>query len=114
MPDRPTGAQPAAQRAGAALRAFWWSSSKIALRSSKAKLLLSTMVMFAFFALAMPLGARALEAIAVKPESARIEITGKADYYRARGDQLQVDTVPDSDGLSARIVITCSWSPRAR
>lgn len=54
--------------------------------------------------------AQALEAIQVKPEADRIEITNKSDYYRDQGDKLQVDTVPGRDGLSARIVIRAEAS----
>ncbi len=59
-----------------------------------------------FAALSLHAGpALALDALLLNPATDRLELTAKGQYYDGRGDQLQVDTAPGRNGLSARIVV---------
>ena len=52
--------------------------------------------------------ALALDAILINPDSDRLELTVRGQYYDSRGDRLQVDTAPGRNGLSARIVVSAA------
>ena len=47
--------------------------------------------------------AQALEAIAVGTEQDRIDIMAHTDRYSGRGDRLQIQTAPGSDGIAGRV-----------
>ena len=56
-------------------------------------------------ALAFPPAALALEAIAVKPDDERIDLTMHGQRFEARGDKLLVETAPGADGIVGRIEV---------
>ena len=49
--------------------------------------------------------ARAVEAIQVKPDLDKIDITAKGELYEGRGDRLQIETAPGPDGYSGRMAV---------
>jgi diguanylate cyclase (GGDEF)-like protein len=54
----------------------------------------------------LPAGlAHAVEAIAVQPDQAKIDITAKGELYEGRGDRLQVETAPGPDGYIGRMAV---------
>lgn len=71
------------------------------------------LVFFLVFGLLSGLGAvmltvqpaQALEAIVVTPDVERIEITKFSEHYKERGDTLQLETAPDSAGISNRMAV---------
>jgi diguanylate cyclase (GGDEF)-like protein/PAS domain S-box-containing protein len=54
--------------------------------------------------------ANALQPIVVGIDQDRIEITKLGDYYEGRGDRLQIETAPGSDGLVGRMAIKARTS----
>ena len=58
--------------------------------------------------------AHALEAVTIKGDQDRIDITAQAEHYAGRGDRLEIDTAPGPDGLSGRVEVkaqTASTNP---
>ena len=49
--------------------------------------------------------ALALEPISVDPEKDRIDVTAFGELYEGRGDRLQIETVPGSDGIVGRMAV---------
>jgi diguanylate cyclase (GGDEF)-like protein/PAS domain S-box-containing protein len=52
--------------------------------------------------------ARAVEAIQVKPDLDKIDITAKGELYEGRGDRLQIETAPGPDGYSGRMAVSAT------
>ncbi len=52
-----------------------------------------------------PTSARAVEAIVVKPDDKRVEVTSKAVLLDGRGDSLQIQTAAGSDGVKGRMTV---------
>ena len=52
--------------------------------------------------------ARAIEAIQVEPNQAKIDITAKGELYEGRGDRLQIETAPGPDGYIGRMAVSAS------
>ena len=49
--------------------------------------------------------ARAVDAIIVKPEQEKIDITALGELYEGRGDRLQIETAPGRDGYVGRMAV---------
>ena len=49
--------------------------------------------------------ALALEAVAMRADQDRIDLTEHAERYSGRGDRLQIETAPGSDGLAGRVEV---------
>jgi diguanylate cyclase (GGDEF)-like protein len=47
----------------------------------------------------------AIEAIVVKPDQDRLDITALGELYERRGDRLQIDTAPGPDGYVGRVAV---------
>jgi len=52
--------------------------------------------------------ARAVEAIQVEPSKDKIDITAKGELYEGRGDRLQIETAPGTDGYIGRMAVSAS------
>ena len=52
--------------------------------------------------------ARAVEAIVVKPEQDKIDVTARGELYEGRGDKLQLETAPGTDGYIGRMAVQAS------
>ncbi|ODR94903.1 hypothetical protein AUC70_03705 [Methyloceanibacter stevinii] len=52
--------------------------------------------------------ANAIEALAVDPDAAKMEITTKGELYEGRGDRLQIETAPGPDGYIGRMAVQAS------
>ncbi|MGZ5917853.1 MAG: diguanylate cyclase domain-containing protein, partial [Methyloceanibacter sp.] len=48
---------------------------------------------------------QAVEAIVVKPEQEKIDITALGELYEGRGDRLQIETAPGADGYIGRMAV---------
>jgi diguanylate cyclase (GGDEF)-like protein/PAS domain S-box-containing protein len=51
------------------------------------------------------LTAHAVEAIVVKPEQEKIDVTALGELYEGRGDKLQIETAPGQDGYIGRMAV---------
>ena len=49
--------------------------------------------------------AQAVEAIVVKPEQEKIDLTALGELYEGRGDNLQIETAPGQDGYIGRMAV---------
>jgi len=49
--------------------------------------------------------AQAVEAIVVKPEQEKIDLTALGELYEGRGDHLQIETAPGQDGYIGRMAV---------
>lgn len=49
--------------------------------------------------------ARAIDAIVVKPEQEKIDITALGELYEGRGDRLQIETASGQDGYIGRMAV---------
>jgi len=49
--------------------------------------------------------ARAIDAIVVKPEQDKIDVTALGELYEGRGDRLQLETAPGQDGYIGRMAV---------
>jgi diguanylate cyclase (GGDEF)-like protein/PAS domain S-box-containing protein len=70
-------------------------------RERLAALALAFCVAFAFW----PASVHAVEAIVVKPELEKIDITSLGEFYEGRGDNLQIETAPGQDGYIGRMAV---------
>ena len=52
-----------------------------------------------------PMSVHAIEAIVVKPEQEKIDITALGERYEGRGDNLQIETAPGQDGYIGRMAV---------
>src|ERR1043166_7845441 len=52
--------------------------------------------------------AHAVEAIQVRPDQEKIDITAKGELYEGRGDRLQIETAPGPDGYIGRMAVQAS------
>lgn len=52
--------------------------------------------------------AHAIEAIPVDPNAPKLEITTKGELYAGRGDRLQIETAPGTDGYIGRMAVQAS------
>ena len=59
-------------------------------------------------AVLLPGLAHAIEAMPVQPDNAKIDITAKGELYEGRGDRLQIETAPGSDGYIGRMAVQAS------
>ncbi len=50
----------------------------------------------------------ALEPIVIEPGQKKIDITLKGELYQGRGDELQIETAPGSDGITGRMVVSAT------
>ena len=67
-----------------------------------------TVLLFALCLSLMPWprsAAHAVEAIVVKPELDKIDITSLGELYEGRGDRLQIETAPGQDGYIGRMAV---------
>ena len=53
-------------------------------------------------------GARAVEAIVVKPDQDKYDVTSLGELYEGRGDHLQLETAPGPDGYVGRMAVQAS------
>ncbi|HYH69731.1 MAG TPA: EAL domain-containing protein [Methyloceanibacter sp.] len=53
-------------------------------------------------------GAYALDAIQVKPDQDKLDITALGELYESRGDRLQIETAPGPDGFVGRMAVQAS------
>ena len=53
-------------------------------------------------------GARAVEAIVVKPDQDKYDVTSLGELYEGRGDRLQLETAPGPDGYVGRMAVQAS------
>jgi len=51
---------------------------------------------------------RATDAIVVKPEQDKIDVTALGELYEGRGDRLQIETAPGQDGYVGRMAVQAS------
>ncbi|MGB6969864.1 MAG: sensor domain-containing phosphodiesterase [Methyloceanibacter sp.] len=49
--------------------------------------------------------AQAVDAIVVKPELEKIDVTALGELYEGRGDRLQIETAPGQDGFVGRVAV---------
>jgi diguanylate cyclase (GGDEF)-like protein/PAS domain S-box-containing protein len=70
-------------------------------RERRAALALAFCVAFAFW----PASVHAVEAVVVKPELEKIDITSLGELYEGRGDNLQIETAPGQDGYIGRMAV---------
>ena len=70
-------------------------------RERLAALALAFCAAFAFW----PASVHAIEAIVVKPEQEKIDITSLGELYEGRGDNLQIETAPGQDGYIGRMAV---------
>jgi len=54
--------------------------------------------------------AHAVEAVVVKPEQEKLDITALGELYEGRGDRLQIDTAPGQDGYIGRMAVQATTS----
>jgi diguanylate cyclase (GGDEF)-like protein/PAS domain S-box-containing protein len=65
---------------------------------------------FALLLLVQAGGAHAIEAIQVRPELEKIDVTALGELYEGRGDRLQIETAPGPDGYIGRMAVQASTS----
>ncbi|MCJ7598668.1 MAG: sensor domain-containing phosphodiesterase, partial [Methyloceanibacter sp.] len=53
-------------------------------------------------------GAGAVEAIVVKPDQDKYDVTSLGELYEGRGDRLQLETAPGPDGYVGRMAVQAS------
>ena len=53
-------------------------------------------------------GARAVDAIVVKPDQDKYDVTSLGELYEGRGDRLQLETAPGPDGYVGRMAVQAS------
>jgi len=63
---------------------------------------------FALLLLVQAGGAHAIEAIQVRPELEKIDVTALGELYEGRGDRLQIETAPGPDGYIGRMAVQAS------
>jgi hypothetical protein len=66
--------------------------------------LLALLSLVALFGL-LSSGARAVEAIVVKPDQDKYDVTSLGELYEGRGDRLQIETAPGPDGYVGRMAV---------
>ena len=67
--------------------------------------LLARALVLGLFILLHAGAAQALDAIAVKPDQDKLDITALGELYESRGDRLQIETAPGPDGFVGRMAI---------
>src|SRR5271169_6374515 len=95
----------AAVRDGRVTELNRWTTGKAARiwgrRERLAALALAFWAALAFW----PTSVHAIEAIVVKPEQEKIDITALGERYEGRGDNLQIETAPGQDGYIGRMAV---------
>ena len=83
------------------------AGSKEAARGWDCRLACLAVVLLAFCAACRLslVAAHAIDAIIVKPEQEKIDITALGELYEGRGDRLQIETAPGHDGYIGRMAV---------
>jgi hypothetical protein len=95
--------------AGGGGRFQWrhWYTHGIIRRLTAHRAIALTIMGLALFAL-VPMQAHALRAIELNVDQERLDLAGLGDPYGGKGDTLQVETAPGSDGLTGRMSVRAS------
>src|SRR5690348_14027714 len=81
------------------------SAINAALRRARSRVSLAVILCMGVLLVAHTSSVLAVEAIVVKPEQDKIDITALGELHEKRGDRLQIDTAPGQDGYIGRMAV---------